>query len=89
MQNLLNENKFELHENKLVGERHFHMKRSFSSSLVPLFQSESKCKNEFCMQFNFHANQSHFHSGFALRLAFETEAQGNLEMAYGFAQTVF
>ena len=27
-------------------------------------------ENEFCMQFHFHANQSHFHkNGFALRLA--------------------
>ena len=29
------------------------------------------------MQFHFHANQSHFHKN-----GFETEAQGNLEMAY-------
>ena len=40
--------------------------RSFPSSRVPLFQNESKCEifpdeNEFCMQFHFHANQSHFH----------------------------
>ena len=29
-------------------------------------------ENEFCMQFHFHANQSHFHkNGFALRLAFK------------------
>ena len=35
------------------------------------------------MQFHFHANQSHFRkNGFALGLAFETEAQGNSEMAY-------
>ena len=27
-------------------------------------------ENEFCMQFHFHANQSHFHkNGFTLRLA--------------------
>ena len=35
------------------------------------------------MQFHFHANQSHFHkNGFALKTRFETEAQGNSEMAY-------
>ena len=49
--------------------------RQFPSSLVSLFQNESKCKpfmseNEFCWQFHFHANQTHFHkNGFALRLA--------------------
>ena len=44
--------------------------RPFPSSLVPLFQNESKCETEFCMQFHFHANQSHFRkNGFALRLA--------------------
>ena len=35
--------------------------RPFPSSLLPLFQNESKSENEFCMQFHFHANQSHFH----------------------------
>ena len=37
-------------------------------------------ENEFCMQFNFHANQSHFHkNGFALRLALKrsTRELGN------------
>ena len=49
--------------------------RPLPCSLVPLFQNESKCENlsyenEFCMQFHFHANQSHFHKNdFALRLA--------------------
>ena len=39
-------------------------------------------ENEFCMQFHFHSNLSHFHKkGFALRLALK-EAQGNSEMAY-------
>ena len=43
------------------------MNRPIPSSLVPLFQNESKC-----MQFHFHANQSHFHNnGFALGLALE------------------
>ena len=43
---------------------------------MPLFQNESKYEtipisyeNEFCMKFYFQANQSHFHNGFALRLA--------------------
>ena len=42
-----------------------------SESLVPLFQDENlSYENEFCMQFHFHANQSHFHkNGFVLRLA--------------------
>ena len=39
-------------------------------------------ENDFCMQFHFHANQSHFHkNGFALRLALK-QAQENSEMAY-------
>ena len=51
--------------------------RPFPSFLVPLFQNESKCENEFCMQFHFHANQSHFHkNGFALRLALKQSHKG-------------
>ena len=47
---------------------------------MPLFETEYKC--EFCTQFVFHVNKSHFHKNdFALR-RFETEAQGNSEMAY-------
>ena len=39
-------------------------------------------ENEFCMQFHFHANQSHFRkNGFALRLALKQRHE-NLEMAY-------
>ena len=54
----------------LCGERDWEEYRPFPSSLVPLFQNESKCETEFCMQVHFHANQSHFHkNGFALRLA--------------------
>ena len=34
-------------------------------------------ENEFCMQFHFHANQSHFHkNGFALRLALKQRHKG-------------
>ena len=34
-------------------------------------------ENEFCMQFHFHANQSHFHkNGFALRLAVKQRHKG-------------
>ena len=46
---------------------HFVNDRPFPSSLVPLFQNESKCETfhmkmiEFFMQFHFGANQSHFH----------------------------
>ena len=49
---------------------------------MPLFQNESKCetfhmKNEFCMRFHFHANQSHFHkNGFAVRLALKQRHKG-------------
>ena len=43
-----------------------------------LFQNESKYENEFCLQFHFHVNQSHFRT----LARFETEAQGNSEMAY-------
>ena len=54
----------------------------FTSSLVPLFQNESKCEtmadeNAFCMQFHFHANQSHFHkNGFTLRIALKQRRKG-------------
>ena len=38
-------------------------------------------ENELCIKFHFHANQSHFYENvFALRLASETEAQGNSKM---------
>ena len=52
--------------------------RPFPSSLLPLFQNESKCET-------FHMKMSsHFHKNcFALRLALK-EAQGNSEMAYLF-----
>ena len=49
---------------------------------MPLFQNEIKnenlsYENEFCMQFHFHANQSHFHkNGFALRLALRQKHKG-------------
>ena len=34
-------------------------------------------ENEFCLQFHFHANQSHFHkNGFALRLALKQRHKG-------------
>ena len=34
-------------------------------------------ENDFCMQFHFHANQSHFHeNGFALRLALKQKHKG-------------
>ena len=54
-----------------------HKNRPFPSSLVPLFQNESKCENEFCMQFHFHSNQTNFHkNGFALRLALKQRHKG-------------
>ena len=46
---------------------------------MPLFQNESKCKifHEFCMQFHYHANHSHFHkNGFTLRLALKQRHKG-------------
>ena len=39
----LYKNKFDLHENKTCGTN-FHLNRPFPSSLVPLFQNESKCE---------------------------------------------
>ena len=34
-------------------------------------------ENEFCMQFHFHANESHFHkNGFALRIALKQRHKG-------------
>ena len=37
-------------------------------------------ESEFCMQFQFHANQSHFHkNGFALRLALKQRHKGTRE----------
>ena len=63
--------------------------RPFPSSLVPLFQSDSKCetilmKNDFDLHENETACRTNFHmKGFALSPArFETEAQDNSEMAY-------
>ena len=42
---------------------------SFPSCLVPLFQSKSKCKNDFDLHENETACRTHFHmKGFALRL---------------------
>ena len=41
-------------------------------------------ENEFCTQFHFHANQSHFHkNGFALRLALKQRHKGTRK--YGFS----
>ena len=38
---------------------------------------ETSYENEFCVQFHFHANQSHFHNnGFALRLALKKRHRG-------------
>ena len=51
--------------------------RPFPSFLALLFQNESQSENEFCMQFHFHANQSHFHeNGFTLRLALKLRHKG-------------
>ena len=35
-------------------------------------------ENEFCVQFHFHAKQSHFHNGFALGLALKQRRKGIL-----------
>ena len=56
--------------------------RPLPCSLVSLFQNKSTLRNlsdenEFCMQFHFHANQSHFHkNSFALRLALKQRYKG-------------
>ena len=41
-------------------------------------------ENEFCTQFHFHANQSHFHkNGFALRLALKQRHKGSPKWPVG------
>ena len=43
-------------------------------------------ENEFCTQFLFHANNSHFHNnGFALRLALKQRYKGTRKWPIGFA----
>ena len=56
---------------------------------MPLFQNESKCEtfqyeNQFFSQVHSNADLTHFHvKGFVLAWnGFETEAEGNSEMAY-------
>ena len=54
-------------------EAMFMVNRPFPSSLVPLFQNESKCETFF----HFQANQTHFHkNGFALSLALKQRYKG-------------
>ena len=55
--------------------------RPFPSSPVPVskrvYVRNLSYENEFCMQFHFLANQSHFHkNGFALRLALKQRHKG-------------
>ena len=46
-------------------------------------------ENEFCMQFNFYANQSHFHkNGFALRLALKHRHKGTRKWPIVFCSTL-
>ena len=46
-------------------------------------------ENEFCMQFDFHANQSHFHkNGFALRLALKQRHKGTRKWPIDFQSVV-
>ena len=61
--------------------------RLFSSYLVPLGQNKSSCKTirmKICSlpQVLFHANHSFPYEWFCTKTRFETEAQGNSEMAY-------
>ena len=43
------------------------------------------CGNEFCMQFHFHVNQSHFHkNGFALRFALKQRHKGTRKWPTGY-----
>ena len=51
--------------------------RPFPSSLVPLFQSESKCETDFDLHENETARRTHFHKkGFALRLVLNQRHKG-------------
>ena len=62
----------------LSTPRAFSTLRTLDSTLC--FKTDEQnlsCENEFCRQFHFFANQSHFHkNGFALKTSFETVAQG-------------
>ena len=83
---------YEAYDNELEVAIQF-CNRPFPSSVVPLFQNESKWKTfhmkmSSAYKFHFHTNQSHFHkNGFALKTRFETEAQRNSEMAHYFQET--
>ena len=45
-------------------------------------------ENEFCMQFHFHVNQSHFHkNGFALRLALKQRHKGTRKWPIGVTES--
>ena len=58
------------------------LNRPFPSSLVPLFQSESKCKSDFNMHENETACRTHFHlKGFTLGLVLK-QRHKNSEMTY-------
>ena len=47
-------------------------------------------EDEFCMQFHFHANQSHFHkNGLALRLALKQRHKGSQKWATGLGGVQF
>ena len=47
-------------------------------------------ENEFCMQFHFHANQSHFlKNGFALRLALKQRHKGTRKWPISFTVVKF
>ena len=47
-----------------------------------VFVQNHKCEYLLPLHVHFHANQAHFHKRGFSRGSFETEAQGNLEMAY-------
>ena len=52
-------------------------KRKERTAFYNRFQPSAGPGNEFCMQFHFHANQSHFHkNGLALRLALKQRHRG-------------
>ena len=61
----------------VIARCKFAVRISHFRSLLPLFQNESKCENEFRLQVHFHVNQTHFRlNDFALRLVLKQRQKG-------------
>ena len=79
-------NQFLYHSQSVNQSVNQWINRSFPSSLVPLSQKESKCKNDLCVLFHLHADQSSFHkNGFVLRLALKERHKGTRKFPFRIA----